>query len=155
MKDIGSTHFMVSINRAFAPGIQTYSSPQLRGDLSNPNCASREVFEHVMGRWGGLVLRALLTKRLLRFAELRDHVRGISEKMLAQTLRHLERDGLVNRLSYNEIPPKVEYSLTPIGKRISLKIGAVCKAIEAETLHIQQQQKAFDRKDHQRPWQKL
>jgi DNA-binding HxlR family transcriptional regulator len=125
----------------------------MRGDLSNPNCASREVFEHVMGRWGGLILRALLRDRLLRFAALRASVGGISEKMLAQSLKQLERDGLVQRVSYNEIPPRVEYSMTPLGSRVAARIVGVCEVIEEETLAITKNQASFDKADQRRPWQ--
>jgi len=77
-------------------------------------CPSRVVLDHVMSRWGVLVLVALVDGTL-RWGELRRTVQGISEKMLAQTLQTLERDGLVHREALPVIPPHVEYSLTPLG----------------------------------------
>ncbi|MFE7128603.1 winged helix-turn-helix transcriptional regulator [Streptomyces sp. NPDC057617] len=77
-------------------------------------CPSRVVLEHVTSRWGVLVLAALL-ERSYRFSELRREIGGVSEKMLAQTLRTLERDGFVHRDARPVIPPHVDYSLTALG----------------------------------------
>ncbi len=81
-------------------------------------CKAREVFHHVSNRWGGLVLGALL-ERNLRYSEIRTRVGGISEKMLAQTLDVLERDGLIARTSYPVVPPRVEYALTENGRALA------------------------------------
>jgi DNA-binding HxlR family transcriptional regulator len=80
-------------------------------------CPSRVVLDHVTSKWGVLVLAAL-TGRTLRWGELRRRVEGISEKMLAQTLKTFERDGLVARRALPVIPPHVEYSLTPRGDEL-------------------------------------
>jgi DNA-binding HxlR family transcriptional regulator len=80
-------------------------------------CPTRVVLDHVMSKWGVLVLVAL-TDGTSRWGELRRHVDGISEKMLASTLRTLEKDGFVARTSYPEVPPRVEYSLTPLGDEL-------------------------------------
>jgi DNA-binding HxlR family transcriptional regulator len=77
-------------------------------------CPSRVVMDHVTSKWGVLVLVAL-AGRTLRWGELRRAVEGVSEKMLAQTLQTLERDGLVHRRALPVIPPHVEYSLTDLG----------------------------------------
>ncbi len=87
-----------------------------RGDLYAPACPSRGVLDHVTSRWGVLVLVALL-EGTHRFSELRRKVAGVSEKMLAQTLQALEEDGFVLREVYPVIPPRVDYSLTPMGAR--------------------------------------
>ena len=68
------------------------------------------------GKWKPKVLFHLGQNELVRFGELRRAVFGISEKMLIQSLKELEKDGLVNRKVYRQVPPKVEYSLTEIGK---------------------------------------
>jgi DNA-binding HxlR family transcriptional regulator len=81
-------------------------------------CKAREVLNHVSNRWGGLVLGALL-ERDLRYSEIRARVGGISEKMLAQTLDVLERDGLVARTSHPVVPPRVEYALTESGRALA------------------------------------
>jgi DNA-binding HxlR family transcriptional regulator len=80
-------------------------------------CPTRVVLDHVMSKWGVLVLMAL-TDGTIRWGELRRTVEGISEKMLASTLRTLERDGFVARTAYPEVPPRVEYSLTPLGDQL-------------------------------------
>jgi DNA-binding HxlR family transcriptional regulator len=77
-------------------------------------CASRVVLDHVTSKWGVLVIVAL-SETSLRWGELRRGIEGISEKMLAQTLRTLEADGLVHRDAQPTIPPRVDYSLTARG----------------------------------------
>lgn len=81
-------------------------------------CPSRIVLDHVTSKWGVLVLIAL-SERTLRWGELRRTVQGISEKMLASTLRTLEQDGLVLREATGSIPPRVDYSLTPPGRGLT------------------------------------
>lgn len=81
-------------------------------------CPSRVVLDHVTSKWGVLVLVAL-SEQTLRWSELRRRAQGISEKMLAQTLRTLEEDGLVRRHPYPVIPPRVDYSLTPRGRELA------------------------------------
>jgi len=81
-------------------------------------CPSRVVLDHVTSKWGVLVLVAL-SERTLRWGELRRLVEGISEKMLASTLRTLEADGLVLREATPSIPPRVDYSLTPLGRELA------------------------------------
>lgn len=81
-------------------------------------CPSRVVLDHVTSRWGVLVLVAL-AERGMRWGELRRTVEGISEKMLAQTLRTLEADGLVDRAVAATVPPRVDYALTPLGVELT------------------------------------
>ena len=82
-------------------------------------CPSRVVLDHVSSKWGTLVLLALAEGEALRWSELRRRAQGVSEKMLAQTLRTLEADGLVDRDARPVVPPHVEYSLTPRGQELS------------------------------------
>ena len=82
-------------------------------------CPSRIVLDHVTSRWGVLLLVAL-SEETLRWGELRRRVQGISEKMLAQTLRVLEADGFVRREAQPTIPPQVDYSLTDRGREIAV-----------------------------------
>jgi DNA-binding HxlR family transcriptional regulator len=77
-------------------------------------CPSRIVLDHVTGKWAVLIL-VVLPGRSMRWSELHRAIEGVSEKMLAQTLQTLERDGLVLRTALPVIPPHVEYSLTPLG----------------------------------------
>ena len=79
------------------------------------DCPSRIVLDHVTSKWGTLVILALAEGQALRWSELRRRAEGVSEKMLAQTLRQLEADGLVHREARPVVPPHVEYSLTDRG----------------------------------------
>ncbi len=91
---------------------------RLDGDVFDSNCPARMVLDHVTSRWGVLVLAALLDRQL-RFSELRRRIGGVSEKMLAQTLRTLEADGFVDRTVAPTKPPQVTYSLTPLGVEVA------------------------------------
>jgi DNA-binding HxlR family transcriptional regulator len=82
-------------------------------------CPSRIVLDHVASKWGTLVLLALAEGEPLRWSELRRRAEGVSEKMLAQTLRTLEADGLVHRDARPIVPPHVEYSLTARGRELA------------------------------------
>ena len=84
-------------------------------------CASRVVLDHVTSKWGVLVIVAL-SETSLRWGELRRGIEGISEKMLAQTLRTLEADGFVNRDAQPTIPPRVDYSLTERGRELAARL---------------------------------
>jgi DNA-binding HxlR family transcriptional regulator len=85
------------------------------------NCPTRTVLDHVTSKWGVLVLIAL-SQQSLRWGELRRTIEGISEKMLASTLRTLEADGLVLREAQPTIPPRVDYSLTPLGHDLAERL---------------------------------
>lgn len=100
-----------------------------KGDLFNANCPSRTVLDHVTSRWGSLALR-ILQERPHRFSELRRAIGGVSEKMLAQSLRVLEEDGLVLRTVYPTVPPKVEYSLTALGVAVAGHIDVLVSWVE-------------------------
>ncbi|RAE94089.1 hypothetical protein DN545_39220, partial [Burkholderia multivorans] len=78
-------------------------------------CPSRTVIDHITSKWGMLILAALGDGEPVRWSELRRRAEGVSEKMLAQTLRILVADGLVARDAQPVVPPHVEYSLTPRG----------------------------------------
>ena len=82
------------------------------------NCHARDVLARVGDTWSMYVIQVLDEAHTLRFSELRREVDGISQRMLTVTLRGLERDGLVKRIVYPEIPPRVEYSLTPLGSTL-------------------------------------
>lgn len=79
-----------------------------------------DLIERVADKWTMLILEVLAEKGVLRFTRLSELVKGVSQKMLTQTLRHMERDGLVARTVHPVVPPKVEYELTPLG----LSLGA-------------------------------
>ena len=82
-----------------------------------------DLIDRVADKWTMLILEVLTEHAPLRFSRLADKVTGISQKMLTQTVRQMERDGLVTRTVYAEVPPRVEYELTPLGLTLG---GAFC-----------------------------
>jgi len=98
-------------------------------DVLSEKCPSRRVLNHVTSRWGVLVLIAL-QDGTHRFSSLRRRIGGVSERMLAQTLRVLEEDGFIRRTAYPVVPPHVEYDLTPLGQMVAEKVHALAACIE-------------------------
>lgn len=88
------------------------------------SCPSRDVLDVIGSKWTVLIVPALLD-RPLRFGELRRRLDGITPKSLTQGLRQLERDGFVTRTQYPTIPPRVEYALTPLGRRAATLFGSI------------------------------
>ena len=86
-------------------------------NVFDSHCPTRQVLDLIADKWTVLIIRRL-SDGTLRFAQLRRAVDGISQKVLTNTLRGLERDGIVSRRIYASVPPKVEYSLTPFGRTI-------------------------------------
>ncbi|MEU6468671.1 helix-turn-helix domain-containing protein [Streptomyces massasporeus] len=111
-------------------------------------CPYRLVLEHVTSRWGVLVLTELLN-RPYRFSELRRAIsaygnRGVSEKMLTQTLQTLERDGLVHRDAKPVIPPRVDYSLTGLGREAAEQVKALAAWTHQRMDDVEQARRAYD-----------
>jgi DNA-binding HxlR family transcriptional regulator len=105
-----------------------------------------DLIGRVADKWTMLVLEVLAEKGELRFTRLSELVEGISQKMLTQTLRQMERDGLITRTVHPVVPPKVEYKLTHLG----LSLGAAFCGVwvwAAENLqHVEQARREFDGK---------
>ena len=99
--------------------------------------------EDLAGKWGILALLAL-GEGNHRFNALRRKVEGVSEKMLSQTLQTLERDGLIAREVQSTIPPKVEYSLTPLGARVSERLRGLADLLEESTDTVAAARAAYD-----------
>lgn len=106
-----------------------------RGELLNRDCPSREVLKRLTSRWSLLILLALADDTL-RFGELRRRIGGVSERMLAQTLRFMEEDGFVARIAYEVIPPHVEYRLTGLGHEARDRITGLADWIETNLHQI-------------------
>jgi len=102
----------------------------VRPDVFNPNCDSRQVLTLLGDRWTMLVIYAL-SRGARRHAELKRMIGGISQKMLTQTLRALERDGIVRRRVFAVVPPKVEYRLTPLGATLLRPLRSICRWAES------------------------
>lgn len=98
-------------------------------------CEVRQTLDRIADKWSLLAI-ALLDKRAMRFAELRRSIEGISKKMLAATLRHLERDGLVARTVYPTVPPQVEYSLTSLGASLHETVQSLVVWTETNEVRI-------------------
>jgi len=99
-------------------GIQALNAHGFTDGVLPSECPSRIVLNHITSTWGVLILVAL-SQSDLRWGELRRTVQGISEKMLAQTLRTLEKDGFVLRTAQPTVPPRVDYSLTERGRDVT------------------------------------
>ncbi len=112
-------------------------------DVYNEHCPTRLVLDRIADKWTVLVIGSLKhgTKR---FGELRREIGGISQKMLTQTLRGLERDGLVNRKIYPSVPPKVEYSLTALGTTLVDVLEEIRIWSEQNIGKVLQSQKKYD-----------
>jgi len=95
-------------------------------NVLDQNCESRQALDRIADKWTCLVVYALLDGPL-RHGELKRAIQGISQKMLTQTLRSMEHDGLVQRTVIDVIPPHVQYTLTPLGHTLSEPLVAICR----------------------------
>ena len=116
------------------------------GDVLDADCPSRQVLDRIADKWTALIIR-VLADGTHRFGQLQRRVGGISQKMLTQTLRELERDGLVERTVHPVVPPHVEYRLTPLGRSLRQPLDAICAWAEA---HLAQMLAARARSDRRR-----
>ena len=98
-------------------------------NVLDETCSARQVLNLIADKWTVLIIYAL-NEGTLRSSEIQHMVQGISQKMLIQTLRKLEEDGLVSRKVYPVVPPKVEYSLTPLGRTLIKPLSALCEWAE-------------------------
>lgn len=112
-------------------------------DLFHKDCPTRQVLDVIGGRWSVLVILALKDGPE-RFGSIFEQVQGITQKMLTQTLRDLERDGLVQRTVYPAIPPRVEYSLTTEGETLRAPIEAIESWAYQHVQNILAARKEFD-----------
>ncbi|MFF5180492.1 winged helix-turn-helix transcriptional regulator [Micromonospora sp. NPDC000316] len=108
---------------------------ELVSDVFARDCTSRAAFEDVTSKWASLVLLALGEGRY-RFNALRRRVDGVSERMLSQTLQTLEGDGMVTREVLSTIPPRVEYSLTPLGARVAERLRSLADLLESSVPEV-------------------
>ena len=116
------------------------------------DCEFREVLDRVGDKWSLLVI-AMLEQRptaRARFSELKRSIPGISQRMLTATLRSLERDGLLTRHIYAEVPPRVEYALTPLGKRFMQPVRGLVTWLQTNWSSIRAARENFDRRTERR-----
>jgi DNA-binding HxlR family transcriptional regulator len=105
-------------------------------NVFDSHCPTRQVLDLIADKWTVLIIRRL-ADGTLRFAQLRRSVDGISQKVLTNVLRSLERDGIVTRRIYASVPPKVEYSLTTLGRSLCNLVEGICGWAEANIEHVQ------------------
>ena len=120
------------------------SEKQNTGDVYSATCPSRIALDLVGSKWALLII-PLLAQRPFRNNELLRQVEGISQKMLTQTLRDLERNGLVNRIDHKTVPPHVEYYLTELGRSLSNTLEVVDRWAETNFSKLEDARNIFDR----------
>lgn len=107
------------------------------------HCPTRLVLNRIADKWTVLVV-ILLKDDKKRFSELKREIEGISQKMLTQTLRGLERDGLITRTVYPTVPPHVEYALTPLGHTLKDLLYTIKTWSETNIDEVLKAQKMYD-----------
>ena len=140
--------------------METETVPFLPADaelFNTPGCPSRLILDRIADKWVALILAALGSDgshqpggacagdpRPMRYSELLRLLAGVSQKMLTQTLRDLERDGLVTRTIYPEIPPRVEYELTALGRTLCGPLGSLTQWAHDHMDEVRRAQARFD-----------
>lgn len=129
--------------------METIKLPPLPAEADVYNqatCPSRLILDRIADKWTTLIIGILAQSPQRRFNELRRMIGGISQKMLTQTLRDLERDGLVKRTIFAEIPPRVEYELTELGRTLCGPLGSLTQWAHDHFQEVKKAQAAFDRR---------
>jgi DNA-binding HxlR family transcriptional regulator len=112
-------------------------------NVLDQNCESRQALDRVADKWTSLIVYALVDGPR-RHGDLRRTIEGISQKMLTQTLRSMERDGLVERTVIDRVPPHVEYRLTALGTTLTEPLVAICRWAMEHLPEVQDNQRAYD-----------
>lgn len=121
-------------------------------DVFDAHCPTRQVLDRIADRWTALIVGRLATGTQ-RFSELKRDVGGVSPKMLSQTLRGLERDGLVERTVHPVTPPRVEYRLTPLGTTLIGPLASVRRWAEQHIDEVHVAQATYAKRDEDPvPW---
>lgn len=121
----------------------TSAIPAWVGDGYDPQCPTRVLLDRVGDKWTVLVIGALAAGPM-RFSALRDHVGGVSGKVLTATLRALTRDGLVTRTAYPTIPPRVDYQLTDLGRSLEEPLDVIRQWSEQHIAAVVAHREKFD-----------
>jgi DNA-binding HxlR family transcriptional regulator len=114
-----------------------------RGNAFDPDCPTRVLLDRIGDKWTVLVVAALADSTL-RFSELRAEVGGVAPKVLTQTLRALERDGILRRKVYAEVPPRVEYTLTRLGRSLADPIAVIQDWAEGHVASVLTARERYD-----------
>ncbi|WP_205669133.1 winged helix-turn-helix transcriptional regulator [Amycolatopsis suaedae] len=113
------------------------------GDLFNPDCPTRLVLDQIGDKWTVLVV-LLLSDGTMRFSELRARIGSVAPKVLTQTLRRMERNGLITREVFAEVPPRVDYTLTELGHSLIDPIAIISDWAETHIHRIVTAQRSYD-----------
>ncbi|WPN25398.1 winged helix-turn-helix transcriptional regulator [Pseudomonas marginalis] len=114
----------------------------------------REVLAHAGSRWSLGILHALGVYGTMRHAELKRQMTGVTQRMLTKTLRSMERDGLVLRREFGEIPPRVEYELTPLGMGLLVRMSPIWTWVVENAEDFRKARQIFDNQVDKKPaWQ--
>lgn len=124
------------------------NGPVLHGSPYRADCPTRHIMDRIGDRWTVLIVGALADGSA-RFSELNRRIEGVSKKMLTQTLRGLERDGLVHRTVYPEVPIRVEYTLTEAGNSLREPLYALQQWSIAHVDVVSAAQEAYDRAERE------
>jgi DNA-binding HxlR family transcriptional regulator len=124
--------------------------------ISNDALSAQDLLVHdtlarIADKWTLVAIDALDGQRALRFGDLRRRIGPISQKMLTKTLRQLERDGLVRRAVYPEVPPRVEYRLTPLGRALGKAVCGVWAWAARHLADVERARRAYDATQRGRP----
>ena len=124
------------------------ASTSLRWNMLKQRCPTRQVLDRVADRWTMLVITSLSAVQPLRFSVLRRRIEGVSQKMLTQTLRGLERDGLITRSVFPTVPVTVEYALTELGASLADAVAGIRAWAYANMDAIEQARSDYDTDEH-------
>jgi DNA-binding HxlR family transcriptional regulator len=113
-------------------------------DMMKAACPTRQVLDRVANKWTMLVILALEQRGTLRFSELRRQVEGVTQKMLTQTLRGLERDGMLTRTVIPTVPVTVKYTLTNLGHQLSAAVAVIREWAYDNIDHVESARAEFD-----------
>jgi DNA-binding HxlR family transcriptional regulator len=119
------------------------AKPVVTAEPFRADCPSRDVLELIGSKWSMLII-CLLRAGPIRTGSLMRAVSGISQKMLTQTLRGLERSGVITRISYPEVPPRVEYALTELGQTLAVLVVQTEEWVVKHYEQVLESQRAFD-----------
>jgi DNA-binding HxlR family transcriptional regulator len=144
------SNYSILLNGAQVRTIESLSHPvetmlKTDSEVYQGNCPTRAILDRIADKWTALLIGLLAHGGTRRFNELKRSIGGISQKMLTQTLRDLERDGLVKRTIFPQIPPRVEYELTPLGRTLCGPLGALGQWAADHMAEVRVAQEAFDR----------
>ncbi|WNG31552.1 helix-turn-helix transcriptional regulator [Cystobacter fuscus] len=114
-----------------------------KGDAYSARCPARLVLDQIGDKWTVLLL-GVLVKQPTRFNELKRRLQGVSQKMLGQTLKKLERNGLVTRQVFATVPVSVEYAITPLGRTLAGTVDALRQWAEQHIDEVARAQERFD-----------